>query len=264
MGISQSGTSISTMNVMKKATEAGYDTCVITENLNSEITNYVDDVLHLLCGEEKTPPETRGYTVSLLQIYLMALSTAMVYGSLSKSKYIEEIKNVETFLENYDTALKEAEIWYENNKTTIVNSDRIYVLGYGVDYGSALEGMLKIGEMLRLPTIGYEIEEFVHGPTMAITEKQTILLIGSDEIEWERCLQFRNSFKKYTKRVHLITCKEVVHDDRDLVFSTKANKYLSPIMYTLPFQFVAAKGAKDIGIDTNINPFKEELGHRNE
>lgn len=76
------------------------------------------------------------------------------------------------------------------------------------DYGSALEGMLKIGEMLRLPTIGYEIEEYSHGPTMAITPKQTLLMLGSDEVEWNRCLQFREAFRKYTDRVHLITVKE--------------------------------------------------------
>lgn len=32
-------------------------------------------------------------------------------------------------------------------------------------------------------------------------------------------------------------------------------------MYTVPFQFVAAKGAKDIGIDTGINPFEIPLAH---
>jgi len=115
--------------------------------------------------------------------------------------------------------------------------------------------------MLRLPTIGYEIEEYSHGPTMAITPKQTILMLGSDEAEWNRCLQFREAFRKYTDRVHLITVKDTTADDRDLVFSVKANKYLAPIMLTVPFQFVAAKGAKDTNIDTNENPFKEELAH---
>ena len=61
--------------------------------------------------------------------------------------------------------------------------------------------------------------------------------------------------------MHLITVKDTTADDRDLVFSVKANKYLAPIMLTVPFQFVAAKGAKDTNIDTNENPFKEELAH---
>ena len=166
-----------------------------------------------------------------------------------------------TSTDHFDTVIEESEAWYDRNKTTIVNSDRIYVLGYGVDYGSVLEGMLKIGEMLRLPTIGYEIEEYSHGPTMAITKQQTLFMIGSDDVEWDRMLKFREVFKKYTDRVHLITCKDTDVDDRDVNFSVKTNKYLAPLMYTVPFQFVSAKGALDIGIDTGVNPFKDQLAH---
>lgn len=75
-------------------------------------------------------------------------------------------------------------------------------------------------------------------------------------------IEYRKAFKQYTDRVHVITCKELDEkDDKDLVFSVKTNKYLAPLMYTVPFQFVAAKGAKDIGIDTAINPFEIALAH---
>lgn len=261
VGISQSGTSRSTVDVMKHAKAQGYVTLALTEALDSEITKHVDHVVHLLCGKELTPPETRGYTVTVLTLYLWVIGVAKQLGKLNEQEYEQELKEVEVFLSQFETVIKESEEWYDRNRVTIVNSDRIYVLGYGVDYGSVLEGMLKIGEMLRLPTIGYEIEEYSHGPTMAITDRQTIFMIGSDEVEWERMLLFRDTFKNYTQRVHVITCKECEADDRDIIFSVKTNKYLAPIMYTVPFQFVSAKGAKDIGIDTNINPFKEPLAH---
>ena len=86
-------------------------------------------------------------------------------------------------------------------------------------------------------------------------------MIGSDDAEWNRMLEFRKVFKKYTDRVHLITCKDTDIDDRDVNFSVKTNKYLAPLMYTVPFQFVSAKGALDIGIDTGINPFTDQLAH---
>ncbi|MEF9893411.1 MAG: SIS domain-containing protein [Anaerorhabdus sp.] len=264
VGISQSGTSISTIDVMKKAKNDGYQTIVLTENLESEITNHTDKVAHLLCGKELTPPETRGYTVTMLTLYIWAVEIAYFKNIYSETNYKQAISEIDDFVKNFDIVIKESSDWYERNKITIVNSDRIYVMGYGVDFGSVLEGMLKIGEMLRIPTIGYEIEEYSHGPTMAITNRQTLFMIGSDEIEWERCLQFREVFKKYTNRVHLITCKETQIDDRDIQFTIHPNKYLCPIMYTIPFQFVAAKGAKDIGIDTNINPFVEPLAHLEE
>jgi len=194
-----------------------------------------------------------------------ALEAAKAKGKLSDSDYETKIKECESFIANFDTVMKESEDWYDTNKTTIVNSDRIYILGYGVDYGSALEAQLKIGEMLRVPSISYEIVEYSHGPTMALNKKQTIFMIGSDEKEFEQMLKFNKAFKNYSDRVHIITCKDLKETDgRDLVFSVKADKYLAPIMYTVPFQFVAAKGAKDIGIDTAINPFEIPLAHYQE
>jgi glucoselysine-6-phosphate deglycase len=262
VGISQSGTSVSTVDVMKHAKEQGYLTLALTENLQSEITKHVDSVVHLLCGKELTPPETRGYTVTVLTLYLWAVSTARALGALTESVYDQYISDAQELTDRFEDIIVESEEWYEQNKTTIVNSDRIYVLGYGVDYGSALEGMLKIGEMLRIPTLGYELEEFSHGPTMALTNRQTIIFIGSDEAEFNRMLLFRKIFKKYTDRVHVITDQDIEEkDERDIVFNVKTNKFLAPIVYTVPLQFAAAKGARDIGIDTNINPFKESLAH---
>lgn len=261
VGISQSGTSISTIDVMKHAKEKGYHTLVLTGNLDSEITKHVDVKTHLLVGDELTPPETKGYTVSLLSVYLWALHVAKGNKTIDAQCFAQHMDETKTFIDQFQTIIEESEAWYDRNKTSIVNSDRIFVLGYGIDFGTAIEAQLKIGEMLRLPTLGYEIEEYSHGPTMAIAKNQTIFMIGSQEAEYERMLFFRKAFKKYTDRVHVITCVECDHDERDMIFSVKANKYLAPLMYTVPFQFVAAKGAKDIQIDTGKNPFEEPLAH---
>ena len=260
-GISQSGTSISTVDMMKAGQKQGIRTIALTEALHSEITKHVDDVLHLLCGKELNPPETRGYTVTLLQLYLLAWQTALIKGTKTQDEFQQAMKDAETLTNHFDIAVQEAEAWYDRNATHLVNSDRIYILGYGVDYGSALEGQLKIGEMLRLPAIGYELEEYSHGPTMAISPKQSILMFGSEEAEWQRCLEFRDAFRQYTQRVFLITYKECEHDARDCVFSIKTNKFLAPIMFTLPCQFTAAKGAVATDIDTSVDPFKIELSH---
>lgn len=261
VGISQSGTSISTVNVMKHAKEKGYHTLALTSNLDSEITKHVDVKVHLLVGDELLPPETKGYTVSLLTTYLWAVAVGEYKQHLSSTEYQKQFKEINYLVDNFQTVIEESEKWYETNKASIVHSDRIYVIGYGIDYGSALEGMLKIGEMLRLPTLGYEIEEYSHGPTMAIRDNQTLLMIGSEEPELERMLHFRDVFKRYTSRVHVISCVDIERDDSDCVFSLKVNKYIAPLMYTVPMQFVAAKGALDIGIDTAINPFSEQLAH---
>lgn len=261
VGISQSGTSVSTCEVMEFAKANGYQTLAITGNLESRIAEFVDTAVHLLVGDELTPPETKGYTVSVLSVYLWAIAVAKEKGVYTQEQYDAALAEAGELVDNFQTVVEESEAWYDRNKVSIVGSDRLYVLGYGVDYGSMLEGVLKIGEMLRLPIAGYELEEFSHGPTMALNRMQTLFMIGSDDAEFARMMEFRSVYKKYTPRIHVITCKEIDADERDMVFSIKANKYLAPLMYTVPFQFVAAKGAKEVHIDTNINPFEEPMAH---
>lgn len=261
VGVSQSGTSISTVEVMRYAQKMGYPTLAITGNDKSIIAQYADVVTPLLVGDELTPPETKGYTVSLLSVYLWALECAKQRDKMCDADYKKAIHETKELIEHFQLVIDESEAWYDRNKSTILNSDRIYTLGYGIDYGTVLEAQLKIGEMLRLPSLGYEIEEYSHGPTMALNSKQTIFIIGSDEKEFEHMLKFCEAFRRYSDRVHIITCRDLKADVRNLNFSYRANKYLAPVMYTVPFQFVAAKGAKDIGIDTSINPFDIPLAH---
>lgn len=261
VGVSQTGTSISTINAVKKAHEEGYLTLVYTGNLESEITKYADVVTHELVGPELTPPETKGYTVTLMSLYLFAINAANVSGKMSDEEFAKAECELSYLVDNFQTVVDESEKWYEANKASLVNSDRIYCLGYGVDFGSCYEGQLKIGEMLRVPTIIYEMEEYTHGPTMAIDKKISILMIGSDDVEYQRMVQFDEVFKKYTPRVHVITCMDFNGDARDCVFSVKVNKYIASLMYAVPFQFVAAQGAADIDIDTGIDPFTDKLAH---
>ena len=198
----------------------------------------------------------------MLSVYLWALAVAHDCGKLSAEDYQAALDEAEAFVGDFQSVIDEGEAWYDRNKGSILQSDRLFILGYGVDYGSMLEAMLKVGEMLRIPTIGYELEEFSHGPTMGLRPNQTIFMIGSDEAEYERMLVFRDAYKKYTPRVHVVSMCDIPDaDERDLVFSHRVSKYLAPLAYTVPFQFVAAKGAKDIFIDTGVNPFQEPLAH---
>ena len=246
---------------MKYGHEHSFNTIVLTENMDSEITKHADGAIHLLCGKELTPPETRGYTVTLLQLYLMAIYAANAIKSITVTDFDELLSDAEKLIDNYDDFVKQSELWFDLNCGSIVSSERIYILGYGIDFATAIEAQLKIGEMLRIAALGYEIEEYSHGPTMALKSNQSIIMIGSDEAEWDRMLLFRKAFLKYTPRVFTISYKEFDANEKDLLFTNKTNKYLGPLVFTLPNQFVAAKGALKIDIDTGVNPFTEHLAH---
>lgn len=262
IGISQSGTSLSTIAGIKKAKESGLMNIAFTGNMESEITKYTDMPIHLLADKEMNPPETRGYTITVLSLYLLVVRLGVVLGLLSKEDEQSRVQELSSFLAQFESVLDESFAWYKRNKELLLSSQQINVIGYGIDYGTALEGMLKVGEMLRRPTIAYEVEEYIHGHNMSLNPKEAIIIFGSNEVEYERMLLFRATFKKYTQNVFVITNKDLeVSDDRDLIFSNKCSKLLAPLMYTVPMQIFAAQGAMDVGIDTSFNPFLERFGH---
>lgn len=262
VGISQSGTSVSTCEAMQFAHSQGCKTLAITGDLSSEITKHVDTTAHLLVGREITPPETKGYTTSVLSVFLWALSVAHELGRISDEGRDGYLVEANKLVDAFDATLDESNAWYDRNKVSLLNSERIYVLGYGIDHGSMLEGILKVGEMARVSTIGYEMEEYAHGPTMAIKPNQSILLFGTEGAEFARMLQSREAFKKFTDRVHVVTCEQLPSaDERDVMFSTHVGMYLAPIMHTVPMQILAARGAEDTYIDVNVDPFGGALAH---
>lgn len=262
VGISQSGTSISTCEALEWAKSQGYRTFAITSDPKSRVTEIVDAFAPLLVGLELTGPETKGYTASILSIYLWAYASAAAAGAISESESTAAIEAAGDVCRDFDIVIAESEAWYDRNRAGLLHATRINVLGYGVDYGTMLEGTLKIAEMLRVPTVPNLLEEHGHGPMYALKADHATVIFGSDEVEFERALEFRHALPEYAPGTHVITCRDFEGaDERDLVFSVKAGAFLAPLLYSVSTQFLSAKGGKDVYIDTNHNPVDIHLGH---
>ena len=265
IGISQSGTSYSTVNAIKKAKELGYLTVALTENLKSMITEEADVVTHLLCGKELIPVETRGYTVTLLTGYLWAIEIAYELNKLSEEKYLEIIQKCDDMLKNYGNYLEEVDEWYERNKEELLNYRHGHIAAYGKNYCTALEGELKLYETFRKPVSSYELEELIHGPNMAFEDDTYVFFVASNEVELKRMPLFINWFKenKVSEHVFVFSDKMEVAEKRDLKFKTPIFEDLSPLVYTLCFQIMAARNCINVGYDTSVRrPNRQAFAHK--
>lgn len=256
VGISQSGTSVSTIEAMQKAKREGYYTIAITEALESLITKEVDLVVKLTCGKELIPVETRGYSVTLLQGYLTALEAAHAVGSLSEEDYRKKITQTEDFLKHYQEFMDQTEQWYAANQTELLAMRKGQIAAYGLNYCTAIEAELKLYETFKHPVRGYEMEEMIHGPQMAFDEDTYVFLVASDEAEWERFPRFVRFFEEnqITEHVFVITAGDWKGKERDLCYSVPLPNDLSPLVFTLPFQIMAARNCIAVGIDTAKRP----------
>ncbi|MDP4109444.1 MAG: SIS domain-containing protein [Bacillota bacterium] len=251
IGISQSGSSTSTLSALDKAKKSGNLVLGVTEDENSAMAKADYPYLHLLCGKENVPPETRGYTVTLMMLYLITLEVAKKLGNITAGEYESKLAEAREFTLRFDTFIKESAEWYDRNKDELEAAGKLGVTAYGMNYGTALEAQVKLYECTHLASIGYEAEEFIHGPIFAYDEENYIFTILSGGSEMKRAAVLNQFFKeKVTPHVFVISAEDIPHTIRDCRFSYNACEELMAIAYIIPFQILAARLADKFGINT--------------
>lgn|GEM_PF-259150 len=260
IGFSQHGDSISTCEAVKKASDDGYFTIAVTEQLDSVLQELADVYCHLVCEEEEIGPETRGYTETIYQFYIQAIEIARRKKLISEVEFQRLDEEAKALADNLEIVVKESVDWYNRNKQEFYQMTKSSIAGYGYNYPTALESRLKFFETYSRPCTGYEMEEQMHGPMRAYNQDNYIFMIASEgQKELNRLKELVPYYKDvFTEHVFVITCEEGVADtERDLKFSVRTSDLLSPILYVIPFQVLSALICEDMGIDTKVSPIKK-------
>ncbi|VYU58809.1 SIS domain-containing protein [Clostridium tertium] len=257
IGVSQSGRSTSTINAMKLAKKKGLITFVITLNTKSEITKYVDNVIDLGCGVETVEYVTKGYTATVLNMMLIALEGALARGSITEEEYSELLKQIELTVLGMHNIIDRSEEFFKNNKDDFKDAERLMVIGYGSNYGTALEGALKIGETVRIPATGYEVEEFMHGPYLELTDKHLVIFIDSNGRVKDRILHLNNYINMVTEKAYLISNTSQGKIDKEIIVDFEGNEFINPLELAIPFQVFAYRMCEARGIDLTVEPLAD-------
>ena len=257
---SQHGDSISTCEAAKRAADEGYFTISVTEQLDSVIEELTDVYCHLVCEEEEIGPETRGYTETIMQFYILAIEIAKAKGIISDEEFAKLDADAKKVADELHIVVEESIAWYERNKEEFLQMTKSSICGYGVNYPTAQEARLKFFETYARPCMYYEMEEQLHGPLRAYGSHNYIFMIVSEgEAEFKRAKEVIPYYKDaFTEHVFVVTFEEGLDiTDRDLKFSVKTTDILSPMIYVIPFQVLSALICEDVGIDTKVSPIKK-------
>lgn len=264
IGISQSGTSTSTINGIKKAKNAGCVTACYTQDVNSEIATLCDYTIPMPCEKEMVPPETQGYTAAILGLYMMTLSIAneanLIIDYTSKMMAITDM--VDT---NLPRAIEISEKWIDTNRYVLSKAHKISVIGANLNYITALEGALKVGETMKRVAHAYESEEFAHLVDLSFEEEDYLFAIVHDNFNYDRSMQICELTKKITNKVFIISNKANT-GNKDCYFDFKVEDDLSVFYYVVPFQLIGAIIAEYLGVDTSRYPYAdiESIAHNSD
>ena len=159
--VSQSGETKDVLNAIAFASTKGVAPVGLVNVLGSTMTRKVQVYLPLACGWEISVPATKTYTNQV--IALIALAAAV------GGQPVEELDAAPTWIER---AISGTDVPMAKLAQQFVGCDRLFILGYGLGHGVALEGALKCKEVTGLPCEGMFSSEFKHGP-LAMVEEDT-------------------------------------------------------------------------------------------
>lgn len=224
--VTQSGLSTNAIEAIKKLKEMNRCAICLTGNVESDIKEYADLVIDYGVQEELVGYVTKGVTTLCLFLMLFAVA---------KSKQFEWLQELEKAIDLNEEMIEKAEKFINRHYKQFSSMNHIYFCGAGSHYGTALEGSLKAGETIHIPSCYYEIEEYIHGPNLQLTPDYNVILFDGNDVASERVKQVYLATKEVSDKTYLLSNNAYFKDDENVLsLSDSVSSECAPLAY-LPF-----------------------------
>ncbi len=257
IGISQSGETADTLAAIKNAKAAGAKVMAITNKVDSAIydlckpNNYVTPA-----GIEVSVASTKAFTSQVLALYLLAIKIAedKLGADLSHAK--RELRSLPLII---DQVIERADTYHKQFLKYSNYRDFLF-LSRGVNYPIALEGALKLKELSYIHATGYPSGEMKHGPIAILDQNVPVLSIAiNGETELEQIVYKKTLSNAEEARARMSPSIVIACDDNndvsgvfdEVIRIPNISQLYSPIIATVPLQFLAYYIAEDLGKDVD-------------
>jgi len=240
--VSQSGETKDVLNAMATAQRKGMHILGLVNVIGSTLMLESERCIPMVCGYEMSVPATKTFMNQVVAFLYLAKRL----GGHDTS----ELDDLPALLEE---TLAQVEKQIGTIEASLAKHDDLYCLGYGLTYGIALEGALKLKEVTYAHCEGILSTEFKHGPLSAVREDYPVLFVVGPEdvpllisgINETTCRGGRAiAFAEDDERLH-----ENVHD---LIRLPKAGPVLNPLLATIPLQYLSYRLSLLRGIDPDF------------
>lgn len=189
IGISTTGNTASTCDALTLAKKSGADTLAITAVPDSKITEIADHSV-FTGGPVTVIVKTFEYVQTLIALYI--LSFYLGNGDQEQRKkfrkhYLNQLQLAAGITRNFFDKQKE-EIFHLVEK--FKDAEIFFVLGNGINTGTAEEAALKLIEMAKIYSDGCEMEDFFHGRDREITGKSPVFFLAPKNLASEKMKDF--------------------------------------------------------------------------
>jgi glutamine---fructose-6-phosphate transaminase (isomerizing) len=242
VGISQSGESTDTNEVLTQARLRGALTLGITNEKASALTEIAEHVFLVHAGREKSVAATKTYTGQMMLLYLLAYA-------LGAQIRTEDLARIPA---DVDGALRmESEIAALSERYRFMRN--AVVVGRGLNYANAFEFALKMMETCYVVAERFSSADFLHGPIALVEPNFPVFAFAPPGLTWPSISQTLDKLRGLKAEILAITDKgnpeAAARATRVISLPRRIKEVFTPIPYIVPAQLMAAHLAAQKGID---------------
>ncbi len=255
--ISQSGETADSLAALREAKAKGVKTLGIVNVVGSSIAREADNVLYTMAGPEIAVATTKAYSTQLIACDLMAVEFGRVRGYVDDEKYAEYLKELLEIPDKIQSILddKERIQWFASKFS---NAHDIFFLGRGIDYGTALEGSLKMKEISYVHSEAYAAGELKHGTISLIEDGILVISILTQHELYEKMIS--NMVEVKSRGAYLMGLTTFgnysIEDTADFnVYVPKTEPHFTTSLAIIPLQLMGyyVSVAKGLDVDKPRN-----------
>jgi len=250
MAISASGRTSKTYSAAKYAKSKQAKVIALTNFENSPLAKISDHKLLTRVKNPFGPPTTTSTTALIALLYFTD------YLSLSSTNIIKTLEAMPSNLKKFiDDVMDDI----DTLSKLIAKHNRIYFIGAGPNYSTALFGMAKFREVAWYHSIAFEAEEFVHYGMISIGKDDIIVLIANDIDSYKKIKEINNALHQIGSSNIIITNNREIFEQNHIISLPEKDCFVSQIYSLIFLQLLALKTAMVKNLSVNNFRYGELL-----
>ncbi|MEW5984508.1 MAG: glutamine--fructose-6-phosphate transaminase (isomerizing) [Acidobacteriota bacterium] len=240
--VSQSGETKDVLNALEAAERAGAQALGLVNVLGSTLAHRSRAYLPLACGYEISVPATKTF----LNQVMAFLHLALRLGGHDTTP----LRGLPDLLAR---TIADTDSQVARMLPLVRERADLYILGYGLTYGVALEGALKLKEVTYAHCEGMLSTEFKHGPLSAVDEGYPVIfVVGPEDVGL-----LVSAINEVTTRGGRAIAVAEPHrrlggNAHDVITLPEAGALLNPIAATVPLQLLSYRMSVARGFDPDF------------
>ena len=240
--VSQSGETKDVLNAVKMMQARGGRVLGVLNVLGSTLMHQSNVYLPLACGYEISVPATKTF-----------VNQAILFLYLAYRLAGRDTSGMETLPDLLDRTLQAADGPCKQVAAYLDGWDDMYYLGFGLSHPIALEGALKLKEITYAHCEGIFSSEFKHGPLSAVRDGYPVVFITAPGDEAMMINHVNEVTTRGGRAIAIAAEHQALRANvHDYLVVPEADRFVSPILATVPAQLVAYHMSVARGIDPDF------------